>query len=915
MPQIPDNITRQDIEQAIEKIDQEGIPKGAHSSTYDVIYNDKPYPPKLVVSYANLFANGVELPRDQFHGGKDQPAFKLLKSHGFVIEKKELVENASSDTSSAWLLTWNPKHFSEGGDGTSQHLSGLEVGVESRWTCQSKNVQLGDRVYLMRVGIEPRGIIATGVITQEPYLDEDFRDSSKQRHYVKFKTAEVRETCKQGLLPMLLLQEISKDQQWSPQSSGIKIQSDILSSLNQAWQEGEGIHSLKQLFNWFSKHEFNQVWLERYSELTQWVEAIRRGEKTIDEAFIKRLWREHSNGIASVKQGIISNADFDKNKDYLFEVTKSLIADPNSKELSRKIISDWQNGPGHFTKLNRAIIHRAFAACSPKSYATMTNEGDCKQLLKYLNTAYQCSPSAKKDWFKINTCLMQCLVEAGIDPGNYLNNNRYFWKIFTLLNNTTEESEVNISEVREDNSRYSAESESPMSLNQILYGPPGTGKTYNTVIAAVNACEPGFTANTKDYRGSYKKRYDQLVEDGRIRFVTFHQSYGYEEFVEGLRASSESGDITYDVASGVFKQLAHDTDKHRESSEENPLADFETCWHEFIGPLEDQDVITVPMKRTEFTIFDVSESTIYFEKDSGGRNHTLSITTLKALFEGKRSFGSGLKSYYSALIDQLKNLAETLTIPATPKQNYVLIIDEINRGNISKIFGELITLIEPSKRVGEDEALTVKLPYSGETFGVPNNLYIIGTMNTADRSLAMMDTALRRRFDFVEMMPQSSLLSGVKPMEIDLEVMLTTMNQRIEYLYDREHTLGHAFFMPVKEAWNQNDKQAAFNELQNTFKNKVIPLLEEYFFEDWEKIRLVLADNQVKDSSLQFIHAQEQGADSLQNLFGSNFPESNFGDSSVKYHVNPSPDMPADAFIKIYNSSVVQEAEQDSDNS
>ena len=166
------------------------------------------------------------------------------------------------------------------------------------------------------------------------------------------------------------------------------------------------------------------------------------------------------------------------------------------------------------------------------------------------------------------------------------------------------------------------------------------------------------------------------------------------------------------------------------------------------------------------------------------------------------------------------------------EQNYVLIVDEINRGNIAKIFGELITLIEESKRIGGDDQATVTLPYSKEEFGVPDNLYIIGTMNTADRSIALLDTALRRRFDFIEMMPDSKLVSG-KFEGVDCRKLLEAINKRIRFLFDREHQIGHTYFMKIKD----------MDSLASTFKNQIIPLLQEYFYDDWEKIRLVLNDN------------------------------------------------------------------------
>lgn len=169
-------------------------------------------------------------------------------------------------------------------------------------------------------------------------------------------------------------------------------------------------------------------------------------------------------------------------------------------------------------------------------------------------------------------------------------------------------------------------------------------------------------------------------------------------------------------------------------------------------------------------------------------------------------------------------------------KNYVLIIDEINRGNISKIFGELITLIEPTKRLGSPEAVELKLPYSKKLFGVPKNLFIVGTMNTADRSIALMDIALRRRFVFKEMLPEPSLLDEVKVGEIEIRRMFEALNERIEYLYDRDHRLGHAMFLPLKT----EPSMAKLNEI---LLNGVLPLLQEYFYDDWEKIQIVLGDH------------------------------------------------------------------------
>ena len=206
------------------------------------------------------------------------------------------------------------------------------------------------------------------------------------------------------------------------------------------------------------------------------------------------------------------------------------------------------------------------------------------------------------------------------------------------------------------------------------------------------------------------------------------------------------------------------------------------------------------------------------------------------------------------------------------KGPYVFIIDEINRGNILKIFGELITLIEPSKRLGQSEELQAKLPYSHEAFGIPDNVYLLGTMNTADRSIALLDTALRRRFSFVEMMPDSGVLDGIEVEGISVSGLLTTLNRRIEVLFDREHTLGHAFFTPLRQS-------PSIETLGEIFRDKVNPLLQEYFYDDYEKICLVLGDRK-RPEQQQFFEVET--AD-LQNLFG---VEPEF-EINPTYRINP----------------------------
>ncbi|EPA8652186.1 McrB family protein [Photobacterium damselae] len=469
--------------------------------------------------------------------------------------------------------------------------------------------------------------------------------------------------------------------------------------------------------------------------------------------------------------------------------------------------------------------------------------------------------------------------------------------------------EIGISSVTKENSDNTqvnaVDAYKPLSLNQILYGPPGTGKTYHTIEAAVKAAEPSFSWHSRE---ELKAEYDRLVSDKRIRFVTFHQSYGYEEFVEGLKAeSNDDGQISYRVDSGIFKQICEDA-----QSPNGEHQQFESALEKLKERCLDeaQPLRVTTSNKYEFDVVYRGGKTFLLDPVSTGKacGYSASIENIKKLYLTGNKNGIYNISYVRGLLDYMRehfNLSPAAK-HEQPSQPYVLIIDEINRGNISKIFGELITLIEPSKRNGTGEALELVLPYSGDKFSVPSNLYLIGTMNTADRSLAMMDTALRRRFDFVEMMPKPELLESAVVKNIDLQRLLEVLNQRIEILYDREHTLGHAFFMPVKALVDQDKEELAFSELQSVFQNKIIPLLEEYFFEDWSKIRLVLADNQ-KAQEKQFIKEHTHTKQELSALFGADHNLDQYGQSVVKYTLADKADevwCDAESYIGIYSKAL-----------
>lgn len=433
--------------------------------------------------------------------------------------------------------------------------------------------------------------------------------------------------------------------------------------------------------------------------------------------------------------------------------------------------------------------------------------------------------------------------------------------------------------------------------NLILYGPPGTGKTYNSATYAVAICDGKSVDELTDY-DAVMTRYNELKKAGRIAFTTFHQSYGYEEFIEGIKPIIDENkqDIGYTIESGVFKEFCENAKSIVRTKNDDSIDAGARIWKLTImnGDLNQvkQECFEENNVRMEFDID--SDEVRSFVEDVKLGDIILSFKTRKtidgiaivtdeaAVLQDKSMYKTARAVKWLAKnidedITDINNgkLLHRMTFAKVPNMNvkdviklaekvnpglestvieentepHVFIIDEINRGNISKIFGELITLIESTKRAGMSESASAILPYSGDEFSVPSNVYILGTMNTADRSIALMDTALRRRFQFIEMMPDSDVLRKIhadKVEDLDVAAVLDKINERITFLYDREHTIGHAFFTGLKD-------DATLAKLQSIFEKSVIPLLQEYFYEDYQKIQLVLGDNAKTDDNLKFI--------------------------------------------------------------
>ena len=394
-------------------------------------------------------------------------------------------------------------------------------------------------------------------------------------------------------------------------------------------------------------------------------------------------------------------------------------------------------------------------------------------------------------------------------------------------------------------------------LNRILFGPPGTGKTFNTINASLEICGDNIdNLNRKEIKALYQQR----VEEGRIFFTTFHQSMTYEDFVEGIKPKMSGDDeteVSYEIEEGIFKSICKKAEK--ESSISSNTDNFDEEWEKLIDLVKTKllENKLVKIGSWEYGLSS-KDSLKYSSLDTPSKyNFTITKQNVYDAYRNKKARPSGaFQKDMEDVVDFMKsqfnlnNYEEKSTIKKATGQNFVLIIDEINRGNVSQIFGELITLIEDDKRLGNPEAIQVQLPYSKDWFGVPPNVYIIGTMNTADRSVEALDTALRRRFSFTEMPPKSELIKTEGKTEngivngIDLSALLETINKRIEKLLDKDHMIGHSYFLSVKD----------LKDLKSAFQNKIVPLMQEYFFGDYGKIGLVIGsmffdikDNQVDE--------------------------------------------------------------------
>ncbi|AKA39099.1 restriction endonuclease [Yersinia ruckeri] len=646
--------------------------------------------------------------------------------------------------------------------------------------------------------------------------------------------------------------------------------------------------TLSELIDTLAEDESYETskWNQRYREFTALLQQAPTfmGPETDD--LVKRLWYERDNGIASIRQGVPSLAEYQQSLPLLRELTERIRQQPDEATYQH-VGNALQHAKetGLLKRMYWSLRNRVFAAFSPETCTSTVDENAFNKAAEFLNKQFHLGLVLTGNWLQKNHELKQAIHAQSPNADPYYVN-MAIWHFYELLRERDNEQKQE--KVSSNTSTASSELTEIKTLahsptNVIYFGPPGTGKTFTLQQKMKEYTSHAVPADRDAWLDSRLESLNwmqvialvllDLGKRAKVRQMTEHQWFQRKALLNG-RSSNFSQTAWATLQSFTIPGSTTVAYKgRREPAIFDKTADSE--WFLVESQLEQVDELF----------------SLYAELKQGPKSaeaiQRFAVVTFHQSY-GYEEFIEGIR----ARSDESGNISYPIEpgifmrlcqrANADPAHRYAIFIDEINRGNISKIFGELISLIEVDKRAGMSNAMSLQLSYSGDHFSVPANVDIIGAMNTADRSLALMDTALRRRFDFVEMMPDLSLLSGTKVKGIELESLLEKINSRIEALYDREHTLGHAFFMPVKNALNAGDEEAAFKQLKIAFQKKIIPLLQEYFFDDWNKIRLVLADNQKQDDSLQFVIEK---TDDLDTLFGNNHALRRHDQQSTAYEL------------------------------
>ena len=979
---IPKNIKKEHLEKAIAEIDKDGIRKGRHSSTYDLIHNGKSYPPKLVLSIANRYANGTELDSNDFGGGKDTPAFELMKAEGFEIVpkndpikslienyKKRIAETELKDEIYKWELVneyrgrpnpETPDFYQEIKDVKFKNLiyaMGMAVinhlAKDKPEELRQLFINLFDETKDLTERVKSFNKDTLKIYrelgeTLQHHQDErsiatylTFHDSEK---YTFYKSSFYKKYCK-----LIGVKEAKKNEKYTHYlllideliENYIAPDNELIEQVKNLIPEyynGTNHKLLAQdiLFQMLDKKEDINYWIFqgnpkvfdfetalRDEILTDWTVSAHKDKIKVGDKVILWITGNKSGCYALAEVTSEPHPKTTSPDDHLWKgddksdlkadikITNNLVYNPILKsdidsvqELKElKVGNQGTNFSAteneYNTILNLIGSMNIFFVTKDK-FENSIFENYIKFLRK-INSELGLIPNDERVVYSVRDNRLNFTVGQRYSFNLYLNDSRgiygviskeklidsgepydgnppqpfynYYtdfepsnkdWSSITEaikdeLNRTTKSGFIRHNNSDFENYVFELSKETvlnndnmKLSLNTILYGPPGTGKTH---ILKNQYMDMFTTSESSITRQDFLKDIIQncswwqvialaVLELGKTKVADIFN----HEYVQVKAQLSNSTTVTPTIWGQLQSHTVEDCEHVKVSRRMPPMIFNKTEkseWEILQNEVEEQspellelkskieNFESVPNKRIERYEFLTFHQSYSYEDFIEGIKPELAESDVSYKIE---------EGVFQKMCNRARN---------DSSNNYAIFIDEINRGNISSIFGELITLIEDDKREGKPNEIKATLPYSKKHFSVPNNLYIIGTMNTADRSVEALDTALRRRFSFIEMNPEPKKLSTeeFKCTGIDLEALLNAINARIEKLLDKDYCIGHSYFMTIK------NRQTPVEEIKIIFQNKILPLLQEYFYGDWGKILLVIGKEFVatKENTIKFL--------------------------------------------------------------
>jgi DNA polymerase III delta prime subunit len=938
----PQKITKEHILQAIAKIENENI-QLTPSTGYDLIVNNKRYPPKEVMRYAHEFANG----EFRWNYGGGPPTNKYFIALGFKIEEKNsfvqsnnefekiierykeiLTKEGLTEEAYKWQLT---KELASKPDLNADNLT-----EEFKHTYY-KNLVF-PQFYSVQKFLSINATEAYRILYEELFNEQTalqdrviaFIDNTLKLYRATPNNAHGTHHDERSIATILAVKYPDK---YALYKASFYAELCKTLGVQKAKVKYRYVHYLKML------DDFKENYLSNEIELIENVNGLLTAEG-------KPFYKDNSLNILA--QDILYRVlDPSKNDVTFFKIVEQFF---ESLEDEESVLANFKKGTAekykgkdifvwlvdHLNCIGDTEAHYEIREEKGNVYIDLHFEAKKKEdVIKYENLTTELPENIKAiDWWDFKSLRYE-QKKDGIVQEIKLNDEDVIDKIKDALLYFEETIADKVRAIKRNKTEKLIQT-MKQPLNQILYGPPGTGKTYNSINKALEIINEEEEQNLdRNDRKAVKYLFDKRVEEGRIAFTTFHQSMSYEDFIEGIKPNLDeenTNSLDYTIEPGIFKQICINAreivigntnidwdsvsfykmslggkmkpEVHSWCIENNKISlgyggdkDLKAYssikdWNQYRDKFKDEfseivndtrfniqsafafqnmrkgDIVVISKGNHFIDAIGVVKSDYYWDDSTPiGYFHFRNVEWIvKDMNMSPERF---LKKKISMMtiyeldknelkLDAFKDLTKNQNSSLIAKKPYVLIIDEINRGNVSKIFGELITLIEESKRVGKSEALKAILPYSKDIFSVPDNVYIVGTMNTADRSVEALDTALRRRFEFVEMMPNYSLFEGRPEYDyngVNVSTLLTTINNRIEVLLGRDHQIGHSFFILNKDE-SGNYTETIEERVYNAFIKNIIPLLQEYFYGDYNKMGLVLGSG--------FVHKEKVvGANSL----------------------------------------------------